>query len=336
LLPLPARCGFSEVLYHAATLSSLDTREVARELLASRDPRLRALYRRRPWRSAWGLLRCWGTIALALCLVTWQTTPITIAVAFVMIGTQQYALSILSHEAKHRNLFVSAKLNDRVGLWLTAAPLGASFRAERRRHLAHHDRLGHEDDPDRDLYRARDKARGREVLLYLSTLTTLPGLRQPGAAAASPETPGPRIPDLLRERWQAIPLQAFVFGVFLALLHWWLYPLLWIAPLVVLMLVPARIRQFCEHAQPLLPDALADHRRLVTYRPGPVERLFLAPFHIGYHAEHHLWPGVPCWNLPALARLVPDDRRVERRGSYTAFLVAYCRRLPLMAVPGPG
>ena len=40
-------------------------------------------------------------------------------------------------------------------------------------------------------------------------------------------------------------------------------------------------------------------------------------------------PAVRCWSLPALARLLPDDPRIERRGGYAAFLVAHGRRLPL-------
>lgn len=307
----------------------IDCRTLARELLSARDPRLRALYRRRPGRSTLALLRCWGAIAGAIALVAWSPTPGILSLAFVVIGTQQYALTVLSHEAKHRNLYESAKINDWVGLWLTAAPLGASFLSERRRHLAHHSRLGREDDPDRDLYRAADKSRIGDLLLYLSSLTTLPGLGRTSSDEDSFRTTRSRILRVVGERWQAIPFQLALLAVFVVVGPWWLYPLLWLAPLGALMLVPARIRQFCEHAHPLLPDKVADDRRLVTYRPNPVERLLLAPFHMGYHAEHHLWPGVPCWNLPALAGLVPDDPRIERRDGYVSFIVSYLRSLPL-------
>ena len=305
-----------------------NSRAIARQLLDPQDPRLRALYRRRPLRAALALARCWLAISAALALVALRPTIWSVAVAFVVVGTQQYALSILSHDGKHRNLFSSPGWNDAVALWLTSAPLGTDFVAERRIHLAHHDRLGHDDDPDRDLYRAADKSEARSFLLYLSAATTLPGIRQR-------PTQGPRRPlfaallGVARQRWHAVPAQALIFAIFALALRWWLYFPLWVAPLFLLMLVPQRIRQFCEHAQAVLPDRAGDTGRLVTYRPGTLERLFLAPLNMGYHAEHHLWPGVPFFNLPRLAALVPDDPRIERRSGYIAFLCLYFRRLPL-------
>jgi fatty acid desaturase len=206
---------------------NVDQGALARALIAPKDPRLRELYRRRPWRPALSIARCWLLILGALAFVAWAPTPIVVAIAALVIGTQQNALVILSHDAKHRNLFANGRRNDVVGLWLLSAPLGANFAAERRRHLAHHDRLGHEDDPDRDLHRA------------------------------------------------------------------------------------------------------ADAERLVTYRPSWIERLLIAPFHMGYHAEHHLWPAVPYYNLPRLATLVPESPALERRGGYGRFLLRYLRALPL-------
>ncbi len=305
-----------------------DSRAIARRLLHPQDPRLRALYRRRPLRAALALARCWLAIGAALALVAVRPTIWTVALAFLVVGTQQYALSILSHDGKHRNLFSSSRWNDGVALWLTSAPLGTDFFAERRIHLEHHDRLGHDDDPDRDLYRAADKSEARGFLLYLTAATTLPGIRQRS-------TEGPHrslfaaLVGVARPRWHALPAQAVIFAVFALALRWWLYFPLWVAPLFLLMLVPQRIRQFCEHAQAVLPDQAGDAGRLVTYRPKPLERLFLAPFQMSYHAEHHLWPGVPFFNLPRLAALVPDDPRIERRTGYVAFLWRYFRRLPL-------
>jgi fatty acid desaturase len=209
-----------------------------------------------------------------------------------------------------------------VALWLTSAPLGTDFVLERRVHLDHHARLGEDDDPDRDLYRAEDKADRPRLVAYLSGATTLPGMRnRPGSGSNG-------VAALVVNRRHAIPAQIVMFGVFATALEWWLYLPLWIAPLFVLMLIPQRVRQFCEHAQPQLPDLTADEHRLVSYRPGIVERVFLAPFHMGYHAEHHLWPSVPWFALPELAALVPVGA-IEYRGAYAGFLRRYFAQLPL-------
>jgi fatty acid desaturase len=312
--------------------SRLDTGAIVRSLLDPQDPRLRELYRRRTGRSILALARCWMLIAAAVALAAWRPGPITFAAAFVIIGTQQYALSILSHDGKHRNLFHSAAMNDFAALWLTSAPLGTDFLRERRIHLDHHSRLGDDDDPDRDLYRAGDKADFRSFFLYLTGLTTLPGVRRrPIERARQPLLS--RVGALLWQRRHAIPAQILIFGVFTLALEWWLYFPLWIAPLFFMMLIPQRIRQFCEHAQPVLPDVAGDPHRLVTYRPPVLERIFLAPFHMGYHAEHHLWAAVPCFDLPRLAALLPESPFIERRSGYVSFLMHYFRRLPLQSSP---
>lgn len=309
--------------------TSFDSRRLARELIDPQDPRLRALYRRRPWRAAASVGRCWLLIVAALALVAWRPTPAVAALAFLVVGTQQYALTILSHDAKHRNLFAAPRWNDAVGLWLLSAPVGANFSAERTRHLSHHDRLGHDDDPDRDLYRASDKARSAEFLRYVSGLTTLPGFRRSAARGERGLDWPTRLRRLLAERWPALAVNALFVALFALALDWRLYFVLWGAPLFLFMFVPVRIRQFCEHAQPVLPDHAADGERLVTYRATPIERLLIAPFHMDHHAEHHLWPGVPYYNLPRLAALVPDGAPIERRPGYARFLADYFRSLPL-------
>jgi fatty acid desaturase len=308
---------------------NVDQGALARALIAPKDPRLRELYRRRPWRPALSIARCWLLILGALAFVAWAPTPIVVAIAALVIGTQQNALVILSHDAKHRNLFANGRRNDVVGLWLLSAPLGANFAAERRRHLAHHDRLGHEDDPDRDLHRAADKAAVGAFLRYISGLTTLPGFRRSVARREHTLGVGPRLRLLVAERWPAALVNLAILALFARFLDWRLYLLLWAVPLFVFTFIPVRVRQFCEHAQPRLPDSAADAERLVTYRPSWIERLLIAPFHMGYHAEHHLWPAVPYYNLPRLATLVPESPALERRGGYGKFLLRYFRALPL-------
>ncbi|MBI3198302.1 MAG: fatty acid desaturase [Rhodospirillales bacterium] len=40
------------------------------------------------------------------------------------------------------------------------------------------------------------------------------------------------------------------------------------------------------------------HNTRTTYA-GPLARLFLAPYPVNFHLEHHLFMFVPCWRLPA-------------------------------------
>lgn len=68
---------------------------------------------------------------------------------------------------------------------------------------------------------------------------------------------------------------------------WWAYPVLWLLPLVIAGILD-RLRIKAEH----LPDGA-----FVSHHSNPVERFFLSPFDMNYHAEHHFNPGIPHYRL---------------------------------------
>ena len=105
--------------------------------------------------------------------------------------------------------------------------------------------------------------------------------------------------------------------------------MLWLAPIYAFVFVPDEIRSFCDHAVLALPDAAADHRRLVTYLPGPLEALVLAPHNLHYQAEHHAFPELPCASLPDVHAIVGDDDAISVRRSYLGFLRRAFACLPL-------
>jgi fatty acid desaturase len=100
---------------------------------------------------------------------------------------------------------------------------------------------------------------------------------------------------------------------------------------VYLAFVFDNFRAFAEHSQPE-PDHLADKHRLVTYLSNPIERFFIAPLNMNYHAVHHLWPSIPYYQLPKADREIrnlPEAASLEWRGTYFGYLLAYFRLLPL-------
>jgi hypothetical protein len=55
------------------------------------------------------------------------------------------------------------------------------------------------------------------------------------------------------------------------------------------MMVITRIRNIAEHA--VVPDANDPLRNTRTTRANFLERLFIAPYYVNYHLEHHLLAG---------------------------------------------
>ena len=44
-----------------------------------------------------------------------------------------------------------------------------------------------------------------------------------------------------------------------------------------------------------------------TTLANPIERLFVAPYWVNYHLEHHLLMWVPCYRLPRLRRFLLEN-----------------------------
>ena len=66
----------------------------------------------------------------------------------MLIGARQLGLAILMHDAAHGALHSNAKVNDWVGEWLCAAPVGARLQSYRDYHLKHHRYTEQPEDPD--------------------------------------------------------------------------------------------------------------------------------------------------------------------------------------------
>ncbi len=262
-----------------------------------------------------GIARCWLVIGVAV----WFAAAMGIWWAFlgavIVIGIMQYHLSVLGHHSTHGNLFSSPSMNDAAAKILLYAPLGLTFRGARRNHLRHHVHFQEEEDYERDNYDlkkgGRDTSRG--LFRWL-------GGAYVGAAAV------PTIKRVLRGEKQRKAVShevaagrslgdwAIVVAVQFAIVgtltmgtgHWWAYPVLWVLPLFTITNGLSITRATLEHADLAEPPS-----RLMTFPANTVERFLWGPFHFNWHAEHHLFPGVPACNLPALHRHVQNTRPAD-------------------------
>ena len=74
--------------------------------------------------------------------------------------------------------------------------------------------------------------------------------------------------------------------------------LYWILPYVTWHIGVQYVRLICEHSAVQRSHPLYGLTRSTI--PGLLGRLLVLPRHIGYHIEHHMYPSVPLYNLPAL------------------------------------
>ena len=270
-----------------------------------------AFTRRSDWRGAWMLLANWLLIAAILAGVALWTNPLSILIAVLLLGGRQLGLAVLMHEAGHKTLFKSQRLNDVAGQWLAAFPVLGDCNAYGASHREHHRLAGTEDDPDLPNYRNYPISAAsfrRKLLRDISGQTG--GKLLMGLLSGA----GNRI--MMRDgEGTSTVRQGLIANAGLFALLWlagepWLY-LLWVAAYLTSYPLVARIRQVAEHGNvPALYEA--DPRgNTRTTRANALERLLLCPNNVSLHIEHHLLPSVPAWQLPAL------HRRLLERGFYT-------------------
>lgn len=278
---------------------------------------LAAARRRIPFAGVAMILHAWALIAAAIAMVDW--TPhwalwlVTYPLAVAVIGSRQLGLAILMHDAAHGCLAKNPRVNMGLAQWLCAYPVFTDTPSYRDYHLMHHAHAQTAKDPDLVLSAPFPVTRASLRRKLLRDLTGQTGLKQRRAqviaALGTPGAPlGERLRVFGRRLGRPLLVNAVILSVMIAAGVWWAYPLLWLVPLLTWQQAVTRIRNIAEHALiPVDGDPLGVAR---TTTAGPIARLFLAPYYVNYHAEHHFMMYVPCYNLPGLHRaLKASDNR---------------------------
>jgi len=304
-----------------------------------------------PLRSLGAVAGTWAWITGCFALYAWYPSPISVAIAWVVMSGRHLALAILMHESAHGLLLRNKPWNDRIGQWLTAYPTMVDMLLYRRAHFQHHKHTWTEQDPDLGLATAlpvSPRSFRRKMLRDLSGQTAYKRHRVLArfAAGLTPQGHGLEGKSLWRvvrafawnQRGFLLTNGLLLGGLTLAripeayLLIWWLPA--WTGYSVLL-----RIRSIAEHACVADPsDPLRQTR--TTLAPGWL-RFFLAPHHVNYHLEHHLFMTMPHYNLPEAHRVLADSGvlgRAEVAPSYVQVLrraTSAPERARSVATPAP-
>ncbi len=289
--------------------------ELARSLGAER---LRELHRPSGWRHA--LLAAQPLLALAgaaFVILRGPDTPWAWVPASVVIGFAIFALTTLLHEVVHGAVFAQRRPRlERLLGHLYACPSGLSQTQFTRWHLAHHDHLGTSDlDPKRAYLSPKRRARWLKALYLTPALFPIYFRAARKAAAGYP----PEVQrQVRRERMAAILLHLAVPTALWLLLGPASALRLHLLPVFVVFPIAFTINRLGQHydVDPADPAAWGT---LMVRSPLLWDRVFLFS---NYHLEHHYFPRMPCYRMPALRRLLQPflDAHGIRARSYGGLL----------------
>ena len=291
----------------------------------------RVLSARSSWKGVALVLHCWLVIGGAMAVgIAW---PLSIPLMVMVIGNRQLGLFILMHDAAHGLLHANRRINDRLALWFC----GYELNSYRPYHLQHHRFVQQTEDPDLVLsapFPVSPDSLRRKIMRDLTGQTFIKQRFGMLAGKLRARQPGESAWALVAAEVKRQRVFLLANGVGLALFSvvglWWAWVFMWLLPMATWLPLVSRLRNIAEHA--LIEQNGTDPlRHARTTRANGLERLFIAPYWVNYHGEHHMFTQVPCWNLPRAHRLLAGKgvtARMELQPGYATVmrLVSAARR----------
>ena len=293
----------------------------AQELKFKIDPlELKSLYEIKPLVHASAMLFNWLIIGGSIWLCLQFPSIWLYILTVIVVGARMHALAVLMHDATHFRFLHNRKWNDILTNIITMYPIFTSIEKYRANHLAHHSYLNTDGDPDwvaklgnRAFTFPKSKTEflltlGSYLLLYQGILDAFWFLKRFGTR--SEKTKVKKENNLLKGIYYILMFSAITYlGI------WKYYLAFWIVPYLSTFFMIQYIRSVAEHFGGLSYDNLLTSTR--TVKPSLIERFILAPHHVGYHLEHHLYPGVPYYNLPTLHRILMKQTLFQDKAHIT-------------------
>jgi len=287
-------------------MSNLDARDLNLQISPES---LKPLFKTSPFTHGSAIAFNWLIILATIFACVAYFNPLTYFIAILVIGARMHALAILMHDATHYRFLKNRKLNDLITNITTMYPMFLTIDNYRDNHLSHHKHLNTDHDPDWvSKFGKKEFTFPQTKLAFLITILSyfllIQGIKDAfwfvkrfniiGGKKDAPKKKGSPIPQLL------------FFGTLIFLLSffggWKYFLLFWVIPYFSTFLMFQYIRSVAEHFGELKYDHLLNNSR--TVKTNLLERFFIAPHNVGYHIEHHLYPGVPYYHLPQLHHLL--------------------------------
>lgn len=244
----------------------------------------------------------------------WNFTSVEYGVGVLTVALAMNAMFLLIHEGVHSVLSPIGWVN----YWASVVMgIGGfvSFSAYRVLHLRHHEHLGDENDPD-DYHNYTDNPTLIWVLHYNRLLwaTLLYLIFVPRLAWRY----GNKC-DRMNIATEYL-LLGLTYTIIFSLFPWKIVVMVWVIPFFLTNFM-INLRGLTQHG---ITDATDPFIASRSVEANPVVRFLL--LNENFHLEHHLFPGVPSYNLPKLHQLIRNKlpRRVSCP-SYSSFLFQFVR-----------
>lgn len=278
------------------------------------------LLQKNDWLAAFQITLHWVWIILAFALPYFWTNIFSILISLFILGGKQLACAILMHDTSHRAVFKNNKVNDFVGQWLGAFPIFQDMLQYRPYHQSHHFHNGLEEDPDLLLTRGYPTSRQSMFRNFFRDLSGQTGLKSFAGLIMMnlgylEYNLGKNLVSISQKNrsWKDFFLTFFkqlgkpiLANLMLFLTLWnlasgWLY-LLWVVAYFTTFQFSLRVRSMAEHS--MVEDTTNPYLNTRTTYANFFERLLFAPYHVNFHAEHHMLMGVPSYHLPKMHRII--------------------------------
>jgi fatty acid desaturase len=228
--------------------------------------------------------------------------------AALIIGSRFHALGVLMHEGSHYRLHTNRKLNEILSTIMSSTIL-IPFDDYRSNHLTHHKNLNSQKDPDFIKRQTNDwsfpKSRKEYAWVLLKDLVGINSLNLIQNLKHNKKNSKSKSKSQYFVFYTIVIIMLAAISFFGLLDKYIIYCIL---PIATITKTIMRLRAAADHFG--INRKAENASRDTIYHP--ILREFLIPCGIGYHAVHHVFMGVPYYNLPKLFKLLEQNEQYRK------------------------
>jgi len=276
--------------------------------------RIKKLYKYSDFRPILGLLYDYMMISIS-ALISLEISFLFYPISIILIASRQRALASLFHDAAHGTLFASKFLNIWAGRMFCGWLIFQSFDAYKTSHVKlHHKQIGDvKKDPDYIHMKNSGVYTESNKIRFLFRYFILPAVGSMSKSYINLLINDRFIKGFHKQNNNKIDLMGiltfhffasaiFIYTeiIYIIVLFWWI-PLLIVHPAIGWWI------ELSEHF-PMMEKT--NNERIFYSRnryPSKLEKFILSIHNDNYHLTHHLFPGIPYWNLGKATSILRED-----------------------------